>query len=350
MKHNAIEVKNPIVDGLAFILSWGTFNDDYQRSVTPISKRIKKATDDGVIERKFFRGSRYRESFNIQLSGDEPVLVQIGAIQPNSQKGGIRVELNPAKFQPGDVDFFHETMKRIIGKRYLSLMENPSVNVIHCAVDIVGANLDRTLVAYTNAQRYTIFGKRFDAQAHIEGYNFGSVSSDYMTAVYEKDVERVHRALLRLLKQKRETDPLKSNVVKQFLNNKSGQQELRVEVRGKKLRGLPLYKISDLTNRFERFAFCDLFSDGTELPSYIEESFLALCRQNGVKAALETFKHTEWVRKVNAYYRSRNATWWHPDDMWKQACDSLRGTGLFPDSAFVEPKYRVHDDSDRPFK
>lgn len=350
MNRNAIIVKPTVVDGLAFILSCGNFNSDYPSSLATISKRIKKGIDDGKIKREYLHGARYRESFKIPLSGDTTVLVQIGAIQPNSQKGGIRIQLNPAKLQPGDVDYFHETMERIIGKRYWTLMEDPMVNVIHCAVDIVGANLDRTLVTYKNAQRCTVIMKRIDLQSRIEGYNFGSVTSDYMTAVYEKDVERVHRALLLLIKNNREVDNLKDNVVKTFFNKKSGQRELRVEVRGKKMRASRLYELSDLTNRFERFKFCDLASGGTELPSYIEESFLALCRQNGVKAALETFKKTHWVRKINAYYRSRNATWWQPENMWKHACDSLRGTGLFPDSAFIEPKYRVNDDSDRLFK
>jgi hypothetical protein len=31
---------------------------------------------------------------------------------------------------------------------------------------------------------------------HIEGYNFGSVSSDYFVVAYDKSAERVHAAIL----------------------------------------------------------------------------------------------------------------------------------------------------------
>lgn len=34
-----------------------------------------------------------------------------------------------------------------------------------------------------------------------------------------------------------------------------------------------------------------------------ERAFLAMCRQDGVKAALEAFKHTKQARKVHAFWR-----------------------------------------------
>jgi hypothetical protein len=105
-------------------------------------------------------------------------------------------------------------------------------------------------------------------------------------------------------------------------------------VRGKKLRGLPLCKLDSLPNRFARFKFADLNATGAALPRLTERAFLAMCRQDGLKAALDAFKHTKQARKVNAYWRSHQASWWKPEPMWQQACDAVREIGLFPDSAF----------------
>ena len=62
-----------------------------------------------------------------------------------------------------------------------------------------------------------------------------------------------------------------------------------------------------------------------------------MCRQDGVKAALEAFKHTKHARKVHAYWRSRQAAWWKPEELWQQACHALRETRMFPPEAFESP-------------
>ena len=161
-----------------------------------------------------------------------------------------------------------------------------------------------------------------------------------MLTAYKKHSERVHAAILALIERGKREEGLRSNFVKQLHRAKSARSTVRVEARGKKLRGRPLYEIGKLPNRFERFKFCDLNAEGTDLPSYIQESFIALCRQNGVKAALASFKNTEWARKVNAFYRSRQATWWQPEGLWAEACDGLRKLRIFPDEAFVAPNKR----------
>ena len=343
MKNN-LRVSNPIVDRLAYILQWGrSLSCDQETLLIPVRRRIKKGIELGVCERAYLKGARYHENFKIHLPGGSNALVQIGALLPERQKGGIRVVLNPARFESGDASRLNKIMRNIVGKSYFDLMEDPLINQIDFAVDIWGASMDRMLVTYKNAQRYTVIAKRINAQGHIEGYNFGSVSSDYMSVLYDKGCERNHAALLRLIKNGAQIEGLKSNLVKQFSIGKFDQQRARVEVRGKKMRGLPLYNLDRLPNRFERFHFCDLDSDGIELPPYIEEAFLALCRQSGVKAALSNFKNTEWVRKVNAYYRTREAGWWRPEPLWQEACNAIREIGLFPDLAFDEPKLRGGD-------
>ncbi|MBV7457495.1 hypothetical protein KW843_23685 [Acidovorax sp. sif1233] len=232
-------------------------------------------------------------------------------------------------------------MRGLIGRReYNELMRRPLLNVIHFAVDIYHAALTRMLVRYDNGQRMSVMAKRVGKGGFIEGYNFGSVSSDYQTAAYNKQQELVHAAILAIAQSGSSgfnDDPLKSNKIKQLTRVLGGPEIARVEVRGKKMRGLPLWKLSQQTNRFARFHFADLSAGGTELDPLTEKSFLALCRQDGVKAALEAFKHTEHARKVHALWRSRQAAWWQPEELWQQACDALRDTGMFPPEAFDPP-------------
>ena len=52
---------------------------------------------------------------------------------------------------------------------------------------------------------------------HIEGYNFGSVSSDYFVVAYDKSAERVHAAILLMLKKAKSdagSESLRANMVK----------------------------------------------------------------------------------------------------------------------------------------
>ena len=104
------------------------------------------------------------------------------------------------------------------------------------------------------------------------------------------------------------------------------------------MRGLPLWKLPQQTNRFARFRFADLPAGGADLDPLVETWFLAMCRQDGVRAALDAFKQSEHARnKVHAFWRSRQATWLKPGELWRQACDALRDTGIFPPEAFKSP-------------
>jgi hypothetical protein len=329
-------VKPPVVDRLAFILPWGiNALDDQAKLLPPIQRRIASAINAGRCERVYAKGARYRESFHINLNGDSPAFVQIGALRPQHQKGGIRVVLNPAHFASDDAALFNRVMNKIIGDEYLELMKHPLINNADFATDIVYARLDKMLVGYSYAQRCTVFAKRINANGSIEGFNFGSVTSDYMTVVYAKCIERVHAAILELVKSGVNVESLKSNAVKQILNLKDGPDTVRVEVRGKKMRGLHLYELNALPNRFARFSFADLSASGETLPKFVELAFHALCHESGVKAALTAFKHTEHARAVNKYWRTRQADWWQPELLWQQACEAVRQIGLFPDEAFV---------------
>jgi hypothetical protein len=334
-------VKRPVVDRLAFILRWACGRyDDQDEMLKPVRRRIAKAIEAGTCERAYPKGARYRENFRIVLDGGSHAYVQVGALIPERQKGGIRIVINPAKFSDGDAAQLNRVMRQIIGREYNQLMRRPLVNCIDFAADIHNANLSRMLVQYSNAQRMTVMAKRMAQNCHIEGYNFGSVSSDYFVVAYDKSAERIHAAILNMVKQingKRgiqKNELLTANAIKQLKPKLDGIEVVRVEVRGKKLRGLPLYKLNSLPNRFARFKFADLNATVAALPRLTERAFLAMCRQDGLKAALDAFKHTKQARKVNAYWRSHQASWWKPEPMWQQACDAVREIGLFPDSAF----------------
>lgn len=261
------------------------------------------------------------------------------------QKCGLRIECNPAKMVPGDVEKLHAFMRRIIGRHeYNRLMKEPLLQVFHVAVDILYLTLSNVLVQYKNGQLMTVMAKRVNTKGIIEGYNFGSVGSNYQTTVYDKRQERVHAAALEMVKKGStgtNTDPLTANRIRQLKKAIDGCETTRVEVRGKKMLGLPLWKLPQQTNRFERFRFADLSAAGTELAPHIEKAFLALCRQDGVKAALAAFKHTEYARSVPKFWRSHQATWWQPEQLWEQACAALHESRIFPDSAFEPPRKRI---------
>lgn len=327
--------KRPVVDGLVFLLPWACDPlANPQAMFERARRRIQKEIDDGFCEPAYVKFKRYRFSFKISLPGESKALVQIGALDLKRQKGGISVTMNPAKFAVGDVARFHDVMKRIVGPSYRSLMRRALLNHIDFAVDIEHADLSRMLISYANAQQFTVFGKTVNSAGIIETYNFGSEKSDYMTSAYGKSAECRHRAILNIAKHGRRNEPLTANFIKQLEQLHGAPSVVRVEVRGKKLRGLPLYKLGQLENRFARFKFADLNGEGSTLPKKLEDVFMSLCRDRGVKAALEHYKGTPDVREINAFWRSHKANWWKPDTMWAQACTVLRETGLFPAAAF----------------
>lgn len=330
-------VKPPVIDRLTYVLQWEKHSfRDQTALLAPIRKKIEKAIAAQRCERAYPPGSRYKENFRIRLNSGATAQVQIGAVQPDRQNGGIRITVNPSKFAAGDARQLNRVMRKIMGPQYDELMTCPLVNCLDIAVDVHHLCLDNVLFLYTNAQRLTMFCKRFTTHGHIEGYNMGSEKSAYMAAVYSKNIERMHAAVLEIAKNGAEEELLKSNAVRQLKRLKDGPDIVRIEIRGKKMRGTPLHKITSLPNRFERFSFVDLTATASELDKFTKLAFHALCRQDGVKAALAAFKHTDRARAVNAYWRKRQASWWKPEPMWQQACVALRDIGLFPSSAFFE--------------
>ncbi|MGF6859275.1 hypothetical protein [Paraburkholderia sp. CI3] len=340
MKKPLPVVQKPVIDNLAFVLQWAadSTKEEQNRLLSPVRERIRDAIAQGVCNRAYPNGNRYIENIFIPFEPKRSAFVQIGAVQPERQNGGIRISVNPAKFRDGDSEYLHDVIAQLIGAKHRKLWLNPLLNRIDLAVDILYANLDGMLVSYSNSQRRTVFGKRIDGSARIETYNFGSVSSDYLSAVYDKRVERVDAALRDLAKNGDKSEKLHENAIRQVHRNRDAPDMMRVEIRGRKMRGLRLWELESLPNRFTRFHFADLSQGEVNLHRLVKQAFLAMCRQDGVRAALAQFKGTPHEKEVRAFWQSRQALWWQPDELWADACLALRESGLFPRSSFNKPK------------
>ncbi|CAG9190975.1 hypothetical protein [Burkholderia vietnamiensis] len=326
--------KRPFVDYLRFVLPWAANpGDNHQLMFERARRRIQAEIENGTCKGTFANRGRYRFVFSIPLQGEFAATVWMGARDPARQKGGISVSLNPSKLEPGDMEHFHEVMERIVGPAYKRVLRGALINRIDFAVDIVDARLDRLLVSYQYAQQFTVFGKTVK-KGVVETYNFGSEKSPYMTAVYDKNIERRHRAIEAIAKHGLRNEPLKAYFIKQLDQLHSTPPVVRVEVRGMQLKGLSLRDLHKMANRFARFTFADLNGTGKPLPKKLLDAFMSLCRDRGVKAALDHFKGTPDVWKVNAFWRSHRANWWKPELMMEQACDALRDSGIFPIEAF----------------
>ena len=342
MKAHIPVVQDPVVDAIAFVLPWGVDlpQDEQTQNVSPLLRRLNNEIENGECERAYPRGGRYRDSVRIHFEKRHHALVQIGAVRPDNQKGGIRISVNPSRFIHGDVEHLHTFMKRVVGREYTKLLSSALLNRVDFAVDVHHADLNRMLVSYDHAQHRTIFAKRVTSAGRIEGYNFGSVKSDYMTTAYDKRGERIHAAIVNLLKYGKGNDELRDNAIKQLERERDSHEVIRIEVRGKKLRGLPLWDLGSLPNRFARFHFADLSRGGTELSEFDKAVFHSMSQQLGVRAALALFKNTSQSRQVLQYWKSHQASWWNPGPLWADACRAMRETGLFHAQAFERPKVR----------
>lgn len=347
VRNNQPVARSPIVDRLAFLLPW-TFapsldpNSTYAR----LRDRIEKEIERGVCQRTVLRGSRYRHCFSILLPSNAKFLLQIGAFDSARKKGDVRVEMNPAKFAEGDMAALRSILGRIIGPRRLEILLGKALlHRVDFAVDVLHADLSKMLVTYSNVQRFSMFCKRVDTKGNVEGYNFGSVSSNYISAVYSKDIERAHRAVLQMIRDGVKTEPLEANMLKQLKQVCGTPPMMRIEVRGRKLSNIPLHELCNEANRFERFKFAHLGKSCVDLPEWVEASFISLCRERGVKATLGMFKKSKYARLIHQFWQIRQCSWWQPKKLWEQACDALGDLGIFPASAF-EPDFPPSEEAE----
>lgn len=328
---NAPSVRAPVVDKLTFVLPWRKGRQYSVALPEPVEERIKQALADGKCSTWYTKGRRYVFSIRYRFSNGSEAKIQIGATRPDTQKGGIRIELNPASLTAEDFTALHKFMRGIIGKKYKNLLISPVINRIDFAVDIENLLLSDILVDFNHSQRVTMFGKRLSRGGTLETLNFGSMTSAYMATVYDKSTQRIHSALKALGRDGLKTDELRQNVIKQLKLMKGEPPVVRVEVRGKKL-GLPLPELVHQRNRFAAFKFTSI-ADLDDLPAWVRVAFLALYRDMGLKAALETFRGKKVYAKLKTLTSTQPA-WWQPNDLWTRSCDSLRQKGIFPAAAF----------------
>jgi hypothetical protein len=336
----SIFVSHPILDNIVFLLKWDIDPREDKAKVRRLNSRIEEFVEKGHCEIAHIKGSRYFVRFRVILPSRCKVLVQLGAFDQRRNKGGLRIELNPSQLRAGDAKFLRDTLQYVLkinAQHLRNLFAYALLNKLHVATDACGVDLRRVLVHYQHADKLTVFGKRLNNAGHVEGYNYGAKSSPYQTAVYDKRTERVHRAVEALLRAGRSADvALKNNRITQFHKARDADERMRVEVRGQKMRGLPINGVKTLPNRFAWFKLTDLDTEGSNLPPVMQQAFISMCRDIGFAAALNVFKGSRHMRKINAFWRSRRASWWKPDDIWNQVEGLLKATNLFPPEAFTD--------------
>lgn len=332
-------VERAVADRLVFLLEWNADDKGTGTFPTRVSDRIQSAISRGQCERWFGAGLRYLHSVRVNFRSGAHAAIQLGATNRLTQRGDVRVELNPSQMTAEDIERFHKLMRGIIGKKYRSLLTHPLVNRLDAAVDVVDLVLENVLVKYQHAQRYTVFGKMLNRGGRLETLMFGGKSSDYVSAVYDKKTERLHALVTKIAKEGLANESIRANRVSQLKRLRGQAPVTRIEVRGRKLRGARLSSLLTQPNRFERFSFCDLRALD-ELSPLVRDAFVSLARDRGVREALRVFKAHG---KAAAYSRLKKLVelrpaWWQPEGLWARVFDSLRDSKLFSEQAFAAAK------------
>lgn len=332
-----IIVQAPVVDRLVFVLPWNVGFGVVQPIPEDVRNRINKAIEKGQCTLWFEGGGRYRSNLRIKMPSGARAQVGLGA-KNGTQKGALRIDVTPSKMEEGDADYLHRFLKRLLRPDdYDDLLHRAYVNRMDMAVDIVNCRLDQLLVHYKGVHELTVFGKRF-CKSQAETFNFGSVSSHYREAVYQKDVQLTHEAVEELIKNGI-ADPLKENLIRQLRAAKKGPPIVRIEIRGMKMGGVSVCALKDGDKkRFDRFVIADLASIA-ELSDFTKTNFIALAREIGLKPAMEVYKACpdRAERKVIKALADSSPEWWEPQGLWGKGIKQLKQCGIFPKSAFKNP-------------
>ncbi|MBS7809250.1 hypothetical protein [Variovorax sp. PCZ-1] len=356
-----------ITDRLAFILPYGKSTNVFQheKALRRTARRIAEALETEACERQYVKSPRYRHNISLPLPSNSKraVFIQIEALQASRQRGDIRIDLNPARMTAEDIAYFHEFMRRIIGKcEYRELMAQPFINVWHPAADIEHLYLDHCLVTVSKVEHRTAIGKllvadgtwdvdetigsisgavtsrRTNITGLIETYNFGMQNSDYFTCVYSKNIEAVHRAVEAIaLAGRLAKKPLLEKAVRQLIRAKDAPSRVRVEVRGRKMRGVPLWALEQIGNRFEKIHFVDLADPerAPNIPASMRAACIAIYRDSGRNAVYAAFDGHKYLREIQRWLDgSGDPAWWKPELYWQEAIADLRRKKLFPPEAW----------------
>jgi hypothetical protein len=338
-KNKLPRMSAPIADHLAFILPLGVDmkGEIYERLMDSIKARVKSALSNDECKPWFPRGNRYKMAIDFRPTAETSIKIGIGSTQKDVHNGEIRVSLNPGKLRKEDIELFHAFMGKVIGKRYAGLLSSPLINRIDVAVDISDLVLDKLLVKYAYAQRHTVIIKRLNGKGRVEGVNLGSIGSDYFMVVYDKGAELLDKALKRISRRGVSNESVKSVAINQLKVERGSPPSVRVEVRGRKVRGKSVREVMALTNRFERLNFVSLDDDFAKgVPKSTRELFISACRDRGIKATLQLFEEDKDYSKLKRLWDEK-PTWWKPNAIWRQAVLGLKPLGIFSDEVFAKP-------------
>jgi hypothetical protein len=209
----------PVVDRLAWKLKWSCHNDRNHPDYQDVLSIVKNEIAVGNCEWAYLNGPKYCINFNILFNGERIALVQLVAVNPKKQKCGLRIDCNPAKLKPPDVATIHTIMRRIIGHRqYNCLMRAVAPSLSRCCGHSA-PGLEQRAGAVQKRPTDDCDGQARELKGIVEGYNFGSVKSNYQTTVYDKRLERVHAAALEIARTGSagtDADPLTANRIRQL--------------------------------------------------------------------------------------------------------------------------------------
>lgn len=332
-----VRVKAPVVDRLVFVLPWNVTPGIAASIPEDVAERIKEEVTAGTVSYWRKKSGRYRMHVCPTLPDNARALLSFGATQA-TQKGGLRVDITPSKMSKDAIERLHQVLEQILDvEDYKGLLAKATVNRLDVAVDVVNARLDSLLVGYKGVHELTVFGKRF-VRGQAETFNFGSVTSPYREAVYDKGIQLTHE-LVQKLREAGDNEGMKDNLVRQVRDVRGGPPTVRLEVRGIKLGGVRLHQLKERdAQRFHRFVLADL-SAIDDLTPFIKANFMALVREIGLMRAVAVYTDCgdKKARKVIQALVDTPPTWWEPDDLWGRGIKALKGAGIFPKKAFKHP-------------
>lgn len=318
------------IDKLAYLLPTSKLLGPEVVWLTGFQGYVRSAMAAGVCA-PFFGGSgRFRGSAQLVLPSGAHAVVSYGRKGKRPQRFGVRVECNPGAMLDADVAAIHRFFIGAFGEHYVAMLTAPRIKRMDIAVDIQGLALDDVFVSYAHAQHVTMFGKTFTkARGNVETLMFGSVTSNSAGAVYSKRTESLHKLLVGVAKGGVTAERLSDNVVRQM---KSSRPVVRIEVRLRKLTS-SVADLVDLENKFLRFTFVE-YEDMSLIPERVRLAFRSMCRDIGLKAALNVFKGHPLHRRLTRLSRGR-PRWWEPEKAWREAISYPIVTKLFtaPSSA-----------------
>ena len=324
----------PVIDKLTFILPVlvGPMYSD-ERIPEKMMRRIEKSLEKKKCIRWHAGESRYRMQLRVPLPSGAKAQVQIGAKKPMEQKGGFRIELNPAKLAEGDIEYLYKLIGRWL-KGYgelEDLLRRARISRMDVAVDVVHCAIVDLLIGYKGVHQFTVFGNTMKG-GRFQTINFGSMGSDYIAAVYNKRDEVVRRIVADAEKSGSD-ESLKAARIKQLKVAAGAPPTMRVEIRGMKIGCAANQLLTVGARRFERFVFVELQAiEG--LTEFERRNFVALVRDSSLREAVALHKGQPTYKHVKKAL-TQTATWWEPEGLWARGINTLRKSGIFPKDAFA---------------